>query len=306
MSLTRSPTVSAIIPVHNGVRFIGEAVRSVLDQTHAVCECIVVDDGSTDGSTDGLEGLSSRVRLIRQDRSGVAAARNAGMRAAQGEYIGFLDADDVWLPEKLERQLEALGRVRRAAASYTGYVITSPSLEPRRVVVHRRRTRRPAVERALLVEGPGLGFSFTALVPRALAQQAGGFREHLSTSADIDFAWRLAQIGPLVGVRAPLACHRRHSPDQMHRDIARVEREMAAVVDAAGADGLPEGVEQRARENMLVHSAATLVLRGEVASGARHLLALARADPVHVSRLLAAATGQRTLQRWRSRTLRPR
>ena len=97
-------TVSVIIPVYNGERFLCEALESVFAQTYRPSEVIVVDDGSTDGSRERLQPYMDRIRYIHQENRGVAAARNTGIRASHGRYIAFLDHDDVWLPEMLARQ----------------------------------------------------------------------------------------------------------------------------------------------------------------------------------------------------------
>ena len=100
--------VSIITPCYNGERFIAETIESVLRQTYADWEMIVVDDGSVDGSAQIAEAYAEkdgRIRLLRQENAGTACARNAGMRVARGRYIALLDADDLWEPQFLERQL---------------------------------------------------------------------------------------------------------------------------------------------------------------------------------------------------------
>lgn len=104
----RLPTVSCIIPVHNGAGFIAQAIESVLSQQGAELEVIVIDDGSTDGSGDVAAGFAG-VAVHRRPQGGVASARNAGLALATGDYIAFLDADDLWLPGKLAAQLAAIG-----------------------------------------------------------------------------------------------------------------------------------------------------------------------------------------------------
>ena len=102
-----SPVVSVIIPTYNRAHLIGRAIRSVLDQTYQDWELIVVDDASTDDIPGIVKGFTDgRVKYIRHDENkGAAAARNTGIQAARGAYIAFLDSDDEWLPEKLERQV---------------------------------------------------------------------------------------------------------------------------------------------------------------------------------------------------------
>ena len=101
------PRVSVMIGVYNGARYLGEAIESVLAQTHPVHELIVVDDGSTDESGEVARGYGPPVRCIGQKRGGMAAARNRAVQEATGSYFAFLDADDRFPPHKLERQLAA-------------------------------------------------------------------------------------------------------------------------------------------------------------------------------------------------------
>ena len=100
-----APLVSCVVPVFNAERHLAEALDSIFAQTHRPIEVVVVDDGSTDASAAVAEGYGERVRVIRQANAGPSAARAAGIDAARGELIAFLDADDVWLPEKLALQL---------------------------------------------------------------------------------------------------------------------------------------------------------------------------------------------------------
>ncbi len=102
------PTISAVIPAYNAEGFVARAIDSVLSQTHPVHEVLVVDDGSRDGTARIVESFGPSVRPIRQENSGPGAARNHGAREARGEWIALLDADDAWLPRKIERQLPYL------------------------------------------------------------------------------------------------------------------------------------------------------------------------------------------------------
>lgn len=102
--------VSVIIPVYNGAPFLAEAIHSVLRQNYERLEIIVVDDGSTDDTADVAARFAARIRFVQQDNRGPSAARNRGLEMARGDVIAFLDADDLWPGEKLNRQLDYLRR----------------------------------------------------------------------------------------------------------------------------------------------------------------------------------------------------
>jgi glycosyltransferase involved in cell wall biosynthesis len=113
--------ISCIVPVFNGEKFLAEALESILGQHHRPLEIIVVDDGSTDGSEAVAKQYDDRIRYLRQDNMGPAAARNLGLQAARGDFIAFLDCDDRWHPEKLERQI-ARFRARHELECCVGHV----------------------------------------------------------------------------------------------------------------------------------------------------------------------------------------
>lgn len=134
-----NPLVSVIIPVFNGEKYLSEAIQSVLDQTYQPFEVIVVDDGSTDCSAEIALSFSGVV-YIYQDNAGTASARNRGLRDAQGEYLAFLDADDLWLPDKIAVQMDALlndssldivtGQVQQRNEYNKSSQLTPPQIRP--------------------------------------------------------------------------------------------------------------------------------------------------------------------------------
>lgn len=111
--------VSVVVPVYNGERYLGEAIESVLAQTHPADEIVAVDDGSTDGSIGILKRYAG-VRIVREPHAGAAQARNRGVEEASFELIAFLDADDLWHGERLEREMQALGE-----APELGFVVSA-------------------------------------------------------------------------------------------------------------------------------------------------------------------------------------
>ncbi|MCH7813461.1 MAG: glycosyltransferase family 2 protein [Planctomycetes bacterium] len=113
---TALPTISVLVPCYNAERYLADALDSVIAQTLAPLECIVVDDGSTDGSAAIADSYSHPFRVIRQSNQGRAAAMNTAIAEARGELVVFLDADDFWLPEMLEAQAQTIARTGAAMA----------------------------------------------------------------------------------------------------------------------------------------------------------------------------------------------
>jgi glycosyltransferase involved in cell wall biosynthesis len=109
-------TISVIIPVYNCERYVGEAVESVIRQSYRPMEIILIDDGSTDGSSEAIKRFGSQVRYIYQPNNRQGAARNRGVEMATGEFLAFLDADDLWLEDKLKIQMSAFDADARLEA----------------------------------------------------------------------------------------------------------------------------------------------------------------------------------------------
>ncbi len=118
--MEKKSLISVIIPAYNTKRYLGEAIESALGQTYPAVEIIVVDDGSTDNTKDIAHSYwkEGKIKYIHQENKGLSAARNAGIRAAQGEYIALLDSDDIFLPSKLERQVAHLKAHPACGISY--------------------------------------------------------------------------------------------------------------------------------------------------------------------------------------------
>jgi len=230
------PAVSVIVPVYNRSRTVGEALASVLRQTFADFELIVVDDGSTEDLDAVLARFGdSRVRRLRHaHNAGTAAARNTGIRAARGSYIAFLDSDDMWLPTKLTRQLEWL---RYAPADTplccTGYTIRRAPGDPGQV-------RQPAVARGsyrTLMWGCNLSPGSTALAKKSCFEEIGYFDESLGRFEDWDWLLRYAGRYEIGVVPAVLAAVRLIDAPEGKAVRASLDRLAAKHLPAARAHG---------------------------------------------------------------------
>ena len=235
-----------VIPVRNGEAFIGDAVASVLGQTYARLECIVVNDGSTDGTGQVLSDMAdSRLTVVDRTGSGsVSAARNAGCDHSTGDLIAFLDADDVWHPDKLARQIALFRRRPNLGIAWCGYVITEPDLEP--ISEIRPQRRYMDLQSCVLLEGNGILLSSTGIVSRGALESVGGFDESLSVSADLDFAERVVRHNPSDLIDDVLVAYRKHR-GQMHLDLAGFEHDMRRVLESRG---LPPKILRRGQANL--------------------------------------------------------
>lgn len=177
MSGELAARVSVVIPVRDGEAFLAQAIDSVLGQTVPAAEVIVVDDGSTDGSRSIARAYAGRVTAVERERSGgAAAAVNHGARVASGDMFAFLDADDLWTPDKLALQLRAL-------AAQPGPALCFGHMEEFDDGATGSRRRLPGYSRG------------TMLLDRATWAQVGGFDESLRVGDFIDWFTRARDLG---------------------------------------------------------------------------------------------------------------
>jgi glycosyltransferase involved in cell wall biosynthesis len=219
--------VSVVIPAYNAVAFIDEAVTSALTQTHGDVEIIVVNDGSTDETAQRLAAFGDRIIVHNQVNAGLSSARNSGVRKATGDWVAFLDADDVWLPHKLEMQL----RVADVPLVYSNRFNIGGRGELPAIHSDVTPQRQGDVFLALLLEGNFMTAS-SVMMRRDLFERMGGFCEHLKSSEDWDLWVRVAENHGIGCCHEPLVRYRFHSGG-MSRNHSVMRRERARVVARA-------------------------------------------------------------------------
>ena len=239
--------ISVVIPAYNAEPYIGRTVDSVLAQTRPAHEVIVVDDGSTDGTEAAVSRYGQEVRYIRQDNNGASAARNTGIEAAQGEWIAFLDADDEWMPEKLQRQAALLARNPELMWTTGNFLLCYCQTQ--------RRVEKLAEERGRALLGgreyfddffwaftqSATGWTGTMLIKKEALQQAGLFRVGQDRSEDHDMWWRVAYRWPAIGYdNEPLAVYHLDVPESIskkYRDTALLNELLERHLRQAEAHG---------------------------------------------------------------------
>lgn len=254
------PAVSVIIPAYNAEAFLGRAIRSVETQTFRDFELVVVDDGSTDGTADVARSFDS-VRYVRGPHQGEAGTRNLGLAEAKSELVAFVDADDEWMPEKLERQVVFMEGLESSFSYTDSYVVRDG---------HRVRystLARPHYGEILdqLIDD-WLDQAFitnnTIVASRALLLSVGGFEIGLPTASNADYGlWlKLALRGTLFDyLHEPLAVYYRGHASDSADAVAMVERYRLALQHFSSAYDLPAGAQDRV-VRALARSNATLAV----------------------------------------------
>jgi teichuronic acid biosynthesis glycosyltransferase TuaG len=225
--------VSIIIPAYNAAAFVAAAIDSALAQTHPDVEVIVIDDSSTDDTAEVIAGYGSRIRSHRQPNGGVACARNTGARLATGEWVSFLDADDVWVPTKVAAQLAA----GDAPWSYTNrYNFGERGGFPEYQSDHTLMTGGDVFE-ALLRRGNFITVS-SVMMRKAVFDRMGGFYSQQGGCEDWDLWLRTSEHHPVSYVAEPLVGYR-FTPLSMSRNHRAMMEARRSVV--ARALELPRG-----------------------------------------------------------------
>ena len=225
-----NPTVSVIIPSYNYANFLPEAVESIFNQTFQDFEVIVVDDGSTDNTQEVVQTFADRERFhyIYLDNQGLAATRNTGLRAAKGEFIAFLDADDIILPNKLDVQVNWLRNNPDYGLVGSGYYYMDEHGVP--IEVQRPWLRSPYLNiKDLLFDCPFIVHAI--LVKKEWVDKVGGFDSQLRRVEDWDLWIRMAYAGCKMGWVEEIVCAYRMFPGQMTRNAAAQKKVTVSVMN---------------------------------------------------------------------------
>ena len=236
MSAGNEPLVSVIIPSYNRAEFVVEAVKSAFDQTYSAVEVIVVDDGSTDDTCKRLQPYFNQIRYIYQLNRGAAGARNTGIEAAKGKLIAFLDADDLWLPIKLELQVKSFERNTALGLVHSNVFYFGPN--------NYRGCKTKVAMSAY--EGDCYGELFlrnrittsSVIVRRDCLAKVGVFDETIrrASTEDYDLWIRIARYFEFAYVEEPLVRYRMHVNNAVNDGWTLIENECYVLEKAITAD----------------------------------------------------------------------
>jgi glycosyltransferase involved in cell wall biosynthesis len=289
--------VSVVIPAYNAADTLPETLESLIAQSFDDFEAIVVDDGSSDDTAEVAAASGDpRVRVLSVRNGGVARARNHGIAATNGTYVAFLDADDLWHPEKLELQVQALRADPAAGFCVTGATrIDAQSRE-----LGGMPLRRPDdVCAALLLQSMVVGCLSSGLARRDALAQAGDFDPQFSQSADWDLWLRLA-VSTRFLILDEVLVRYRTSPGNMSSNIGLLERDTFAVLDkffASPDSSAYAGLRARAYSAHWLVCAGSYLHAGQRADAVRCLSRALRTHPASVTRPLGMPA------RWMRRNL---
>lgn len=296
------PAVSVIIPAHNRIDYLSQALDSVAAQTFTDFEVIVVDDGSKEPVTQHAAAHPVAPRVVRQDRQGPAAARNRGIFEARADLIAFLDSDDLWLPTKLERYIEAL-RSQSECSIFHGPMLPIDSVG--RTVTGRTKPRAGGWITRKLFESCFVDVP-SVVCRKVLLEKAGGFDASLPVCEDYDLWLRLSVTEPFGLIDEPLAKRRLHdhrlSKTSMSRNLAVKASMLHRFYQQHRDDGLLDDEEARTRLARVCFVAARAAFRDGDYPQAAELSRASRTygkAPLRAT-LLSAAAGM--LARFSNRT----
>jgi glycosyltransferase involved in cell wall biosynthesis len=307
------PGVTVVIPVYNVERYVERSLRSALQQTYPALAVLLVDDGSSDGSLEicrRLADASPNVKLVSGPNRGVAAARNRGTELARTEYVAYLDADDLWHPEKIARQVEAFAR--RGADDWAAcYCLYRRIDDDDRLIRSGPHSNERGAFFAAHLKRNHVGNGSSLLVRRDAALEVGGFdpshvAHGLGGCEDFDFQLKLLRRYKIDLIAEYLVGYRERE-DQMSADRTRMGNAYFAVVDKFAAD---PALSPSEREEALVTgrgcAAANYFMGGDIPRFARAAAANLRAAPLvslnRAARFAAWQVRERTRLAWRRRS----
>jgi glycosyltransferase involved in cell wall biosynthesis len=264
-----APLVSVIIPTYNRAALVAEAIASVKSQTFRDFEIIVVDDGGIDGTFEALTA-DRDLRVLRHSRrGGVAAARNLGVSAARGQWLAFLDSDDLWLPAKLARQRDFLAERPDLNLCQTDETWVRRGVRVNKPLGHRKVAGRiflPSLERCMISPS-------AVILRRRLFEDQGGFDETLPAAEDYDLWLRLTWRHEVGLVDEPLVIKRGGHPDQLSAQWGIDRFRIQALVKLLAEPDLPGPYARAARRTLAAKCAIYAqgcAKRGRHAEAARY------------------------------------
>jgi glycosyltransferase involved in cell wall biosynthesis len=290
--MSQGPAVSVLMPIYNAQLTLGEAVDSILAQTFSDFELIVVDDGSTDRSLEMLHQyarLDTRIRIISRPNTGIAGALNEAINVARGEFIARMDADDISLPTRFEKQVGYLRAHPEIVLLGSRVMLVEPFGTP--MYETRHDLDHDQIDRDLL-RGVGWAVVHPVAMMRAQALRAtGGYRADRVPIEDLDLFLRLTEIGRAANLPDVLLHYRQHMESTNHKRFREQEgKKLACVADAYKRRGttMPENWQPPPRHQMTTQAelsqwAWAALKRKQIPAARRHAMSVLKLKPLSIA-----------------------
>jgi glycosyltransferase involved in cell wall biosynthesis len=227
------PAISALMPACNVEPYVADAIQSVVVQSQQDFELLIIDDGSTDGTKRVMERCAAgdeRIRFWTRENRGIARTRNELLAEARGEFVAWIDADDVAMPQWLEALQARLAANPADVVAGCRVLLTDPDMLP--ICVAEHPTRHEEMD-AMHLRGERSMMFGSTMMRRTVVQAAGGFRERLVGAEDTDLLLRMAEAGRLACVDQVLYKYRQHAGSIVHRCRSRIAQDAQRVVEDA-------------------------------------------------------------------------
>jgi glycosyltransferase involved in cell wall biosynthesis len=227
----KNPKVSVIIPVYNGEKYLQETIESVLNQTYQDFEIIIVDDASTDGSPEIIKSFikkyPDKIKVFwhKKNKGCPAATKNTGIKHAKGDFIAFLDQDDVWYPDKLKKQVNILEKEQKIIANFANTDIFD---ESRQKIIGKKWSFIPPFPpqrllRIRLLQGNFIQSTSSAIAKKEILNKIGGFDEKMKMTDDYELWLRLSHFGQISFLRQLLLFWRLRRSSLSHSEVAHIK-----------------------------------------------------------------------------------
>lgn len=253
----KEPKISVVVPTYNCAKYLTQAIESVLTQSKPAFEIIVVDDGSTDETASVLAFYKDKISVIHQQNRGVSCARNVGIEAATGDWIAFLDSDDIWFPNKLELYIEAMNCFPNSVVYYSEFTVLQAD----------RKGNYPSINSLnnsstdISCDSEHSGWIYhqllltnwvhtsSALVNKSIFETVGKFDENLIIAEDWDLFLRISRYGQFYKIKQPLSLYR-ITPNSLTKTIKPINYTKIVLDSAIAKYGYssPDGQEIDWRE----------------------------------------------------------
>jgi glycosyltransferase involved in cell wall biosynthesis len=234
VSASAAPTISVLLPAYNAARYVAQAVESILAQTYADFELLIVDDGSTDDTPRILSRYAQRdqrIHCVSRPNTGLVTALNEMLARSRGEFIARMDADDIAMPRRFERQMSYLADHPECVMVGSRVLVIDPDGCP--LTVMGEALSHEEIDSALMAARGQMVYHPSVIIRKQSLVEVGPYRQEFDTAEDLDLFLRLAEVGRIANLEEPLLKYREHTGKVGHVRAAKQAETVQLVLEAA-------------------------------------------------------------------------